>query len=115
MDDEPAVLAIGQRQLQNLGYEVLAAGSAREAASLVRTHPGKIDLLLTDVIMPEMNGPELVRMVVVLRPGIRCLYMSGYTADQLASEGMLDKDTRVLLKPFTNETLAAEIRRMLDA
>ena len=115
VDDEPAVLAIGQRQLQNLGYDVLAAGSAREAASLIRTHPGKIDLLLTDVIMPEMNGPELVRMVVVLRPGIRCLYMSGYTADQLASEGMLDKDTRVLLKPFTNETLAAEIRRMLDA
>ncbi len=115
VDDEPAVLAIGQRQIQSMGYEVLAAGSAREAVQLVRTHPGTIHLLLTDVIMPEMNGPELVRMVVVLRPGIRCLYMSGYTADQLASEGMLDRDTQVLLKPFTNETLAREIRQRLEA
>ena len=113
VDDEPGVLETGQRRLQRLGYEVLAAGSARVALDMVRRHEGAIDLLLTDVIMPEMNGPELVRQIGALRPGTKSLYMSGYTADQLAADGVMDKNTRVLPKPFTNESLAAEIRRAL--
>jgi PAS domain S-box-containing protein len=113
IDDERQVLDIGRRLLENLGYITLEAKNADEAIELARTHPGNIELLLTDVIMPDLNGPDLAREIKSIRPGIKILFMSGYTADQLENSGIPRDEVALLEKPFNLSTLAQMIRQVL--
>jgi len=92
---------------------VLAAKSKDQALRLVGEYDGKIDLLLTDVVMPDMNGKELSERIVAVKPDIKCLYMSGYTADVIARQGILDEGIKFLPKPFSLRDLAAKVRNAL--
>ncbi len=113
VEDEGALLEIGREMLAHLGYKVLSAGSPIQALQLAQEYQGGIDLLITDVIMPLMNGRDLCHEIAALRPGIKCLYMSGYTADVIAHHGVLDEGVCFLQKPFSLETLAREVREAL--
>ncbi len=115
VEDEAVILQVGMISLQRLGYQVLVAALPNEALRIVRDHPGRIDLLITDVILPEMNGPELARQIAILKPDIRCLFMSGYTADVISEGGVLDESVNFIQKPFTISDLAAKIRSVFDA
>ncbi|HPX42609.1 MAG TPA: ATP-binding protein, partial [Candidatus Hydrogenedentes bacterium] len=112
-EDESAHLNMTCTMLRRQGYTVLAAGTPGEALRLAREHPDPIDLLLTDVIMPEMNGRDLARKLEELRPGIRRVFMSGYTADVIAHHGVLSPDVLFIQKPFTMKGLADKLRDAL--
>jgi len=114
VEDESGVLKIADRMLKNLGYIVLTATSPDEALTLVRDYTGKIDLMLTDVVLPEMNGSELVQNVMRLRHGIKYLFMSGYPADVVSGHGVLDKGVQFIHKPFSINELAAKVRAVLE-
>jgi len=115
VEDEEALLKLGQILLERLGYTVLAAGSPSQALHQAQAHAGAIDLLLTDVIMPEMSGRELWKRLSALRPDLKCLFMSGYTADVIAHHGVLDEGVHFLQKPFSREALATKLREALYA
>ena len=114
VEDERAILKLGQAMLEQMGYRVLAAATPVEAIAMARAHQGVIHLLMTDVIMPEMNGRDLARRLLALYPDIVCLFTSGYTADVIASHGMLDAGVAFLPKPYTREALAHTVRAVLD-
>ena len=109
-----ALLEIAQTSLTEKGYTVLAARTPGEAIALAGKHPGEIHLLLTDVVLPEMNGRELAEKVRALHPEARCLFMSGYTADLIAHRGVLDQGVHFLQKPFSTRDLAFKVRQTLD-
>ncbi len=115
VEDERAIRLSTKRLLERLGYAVLSAASPGEAMQVAAACQGTIDLLLTDVVMPEMTGRELAVRLVELRPDLRCIYMSGYTANVIAQHGVLDEGVRFLPKPFTRDDLAHAIRAALDA
>jgi two-component system, cell cycle sensor histidine kinase and response regulator CckA len=115
VEDEEALLQMSRRMLERLGYTVLPAHGPGEALRLAKDLGGAIHLLITDVVMPEMNGRDLASAVRDLVPGLRCIYMSGYTADFIASQGVLDKGITYLQKPFCRSELAATVRRVLDS
>ncbi len=110
VDDEETILQTTRRILESLGYAVIATPSPQEAIHLAEQHKGRIDLLLTDVIMPDMNGPELVRLLRTRYPKLRGLYMSGYTANLLAKQGLQEADLDYIPKPFSRTMLARKIR-----
>ena len=114
VEDDEAILNLSKMILENLGYKVLAAPTPRRAAHLVEEHPGDIQLLITDVVMPEMNGRELAERLSAIRPNLKCLYMSGYTADVIAHRGILQEGVNFIRKPFGNDELAARVREVLD-
>jgi len=114
VEDEPAILRVGQRMLEQLGYAVVGAATPGEALELARRHAGEIHLLMTDVVMPEMNGRDLARSLQSLFPGLHRLFMSGYTADVIAHHGVLDEGVHFLQKPFSREELAARVREALE-
>jgi signal transduction histidine kinase/CheY-like chemotaxis protein len=114
VEDELAVLDLACRVLKSAGYSVLTAKSGLEALEIVRGHSGPIDLLLTDVVMPRMAGPELARRFRALRPGSRVLYMSGYTGEAVGRQGVLPEGVQLLEKPFTPDVLTARVRKTLD-
>ncbi len=114
VEDEPMILDIGRVMLESQGYKVLAAAKPGEALNLAREHVGEIHLLLTDVIMPEMNGRDLAKHLLSLYPTLKRLFMSGYTADVIAHHGVLDEGVHFLQKPFTLETLTCKVREALD-
>jgi hypothetical protein len=99
--------------LRTWGYTVLEASHGEEAINMARIHPGAIDLLLTDVVMPAMSGRELAKLLVPLREGIKILYMSGYTDDTILQHGVLDPGSALLQKPFTQETLSRKVYEAL--
>ena len=113
-EDNASVLHLAQRALQERGYTVLATQDAERALVTVAAHDGEIDLLLTDVILPGMNGHQLADRLQAVRPGLPVLYMSGYTADVLDTQGVPQKGSRLLEKPFTVEGLARRVRTVLD-
>ena len=113
VEDSEVVLKLGVRILEGLGYKVLSANSPAEAVKLAGGFNGTIDLLLTDVVMPEINGRELAERLVSMRPGLRCLFMSGYTADVMAHHGVLDMDVMFIQKPFSMRNLAIKVREAL--
>ncbi len=113
VEDEEALLKLGQLLLERLGYTVLAASSPSAALKLAETYPGVIHLLLTDVIMPEMSGRDLWQRLGALRSGLKCVFMSGYTANVIAHHGVLDEGVHFLQKPFSREVLATKIREVL--
>ena len=115
VEDEPAILRLAAIALRRLGYAVLTAGGPVEALERVRACDGPIQLVITDVVMPEMNGRELVDALARAKPGIKPLFMSGYTADVIAHRGVLDEGLRFLQKPFTIGSLATKVREALDA
>ena len=114
VEDETMILDIGTIMLESLGYDVLAASTPGEALGLAREHVGEIHLLMTDVIMPEMNGRDLARQLLSLYPNLKRLFMSGYTADVIAHHGVLDEGVHFLQKPFTLESLTFKVREALD-
>ena len=114
VEDEPAILNMARMMLEQLGYQVLAANSPNEAIQLAKASLQKIQLLMTDVIMPSMNGRELAKQLNILHPQMKCLFMSGYTANVIAHHGVLDKKVRFLQKPFTRQRLAERLREVLD-
>lgn len=113
VEDEPILLEMGQQMLGKLGYRVLAAGSPGAALTLAEAHAGTIDLLLTDVVMPEINGRELADRLHGLYPEMAILFMSGYTANVIAHRGVLDEGVVFMQKPFTKKNLDAKIREAL--
>ncbi|MDD2463331.1 MAG: transporter substrate-binding domain-containing protein [Desulfobulbus sp.] len=114
VEDETMILDIGKIMLESLGYRVLAALTPGEALGLAREHVGEIHLLMTDVIMPEMNGRDLARQLLSLYPNLKRLFMSGYTADVIAHHGVLDEGVHFLQKPFTLDSLTFKVREALD-
>jgi len=115
VEDEPAILDVATQMLEIHGYRVLAAATPGEAIRLAEEHRGEIHLLMTDVVMPEMNGRELAKKLLSLHPGLRRLFMSGYTADVIAHHGVLDEGVQFIQKPFTLNALAAKVREVLDS
>jgi two-component system, cell cycle sensor histidine kinase and response regulator CckA len=113
-EDEEIVRMLARTVLTNLGYRVLETDRGRDACRLCEEHPGPIHLLLTDVIMPGMNGRELYQRAREQRPDLRVLYMSGYTEDVIAPHGVLEKGTAFIEKPFSVEGLARKVREVLD-
>ena len=113
VEDEPEVRAYLHEVLLELGYSVLAAGAPAQARALSRTHNGPIHLLLSDVIMPETNGPALAAELRQLRPDMQVLYVSGYPSQAVVASGALHADAAFLHKPFTPAALAAKIRSLL--
>jgi len=109
-EDEPLLRELGETILKQAGYKIQTAPNAEELKKFVAEHDGKIDLLLTDVVMPGMSGPELVRLVRARWPDVRVLYMSGYADDEIED---LDRDAGFLQKPFTPMELTAKIAEML--
>ncbi|MFZ5516624.1 MAG: ATP-binding protein [Candidatus Zhuqueibacterota bacterium] len=114
VEDEPAVLKMTTSMLTRQGYTVLAASSPGEAIRLASEHTGRIDLLLTDVIMPEMDGCDLARNLLSIHPSLKRLYMSGYTADIIAHHGVLDQGEHFIQKPFSLKDLEEKLRKALE-
>ena len=114
VEDEESILILGRRMLEELGYRVLTAWTPGEAIALAEEHAGEIHLLMTDVVMPEMNGRDLARKLLSLYPDLKRLFMSGYTADVIAHRGVLDEGVHFLQKPFTMAGLAVRVRQALD-
>jgi two-component system, cell cycle sensor histidine kinase and response regulator CckA len=114
-EDDDVLRALGARVLGSLGYKMLVARTGAEALRIVAEYDGAIDLIATDVVMPGMNGSHLVEKVLEARPGIRVLFMSGYTDDEVMRRGVIDGQTAFLQKPFTPDLLAHKVREVLDA
>ncbi len=114
VEDDEAILDLGKIILEMRGYTVLAAQAPEQAIHLVQDHPGDIHLLITDVVMPGMNGRELAERLGAIRPNLKCLYMSGYTADVIAHRGIMDEGLNFIQKPFGSEDLAERVRQVLD-
>jgi CheY-like chemotaxis protein len=114
VEDEETILKLGKKMLERLGYIVLTANNPGEAIRLAEEYPYDINLLITDVIMPEMNGRELAMRIGLIKPNIKRLYMSGYTADVIAHHGVLEKDVQFIQKPFSLKTLYEKVRETLE-
>jgi signal transduction histidine kinase len=114
VEDEPVLLELTSQMVEMQGYTVLAAHSPNEALRLSEVHPGPIHLLMTDVVMPEMNGKDLACKLVALHPQLRCLFISGYTSDVIAHHGVLDEGVHFLQKPYTVQVLSRKVREVLD-
>jgi PAS domain S-box-containing protein len=113
VEDEPIVLGLSKSLLEELGYTVLTAGTPSEAIRLADEHAGEIHLLITDVVMPEMNGRDLAKQLLSLRPNIKVLFMSGYTANVIAHRGVLEQGVHFIQKPFSIEELSVKVREVL--
>jgi PAS domain S-box-containing protein len=114
VEDEKAILQLARTMLTGLGYTVLAAGTPDEALRLAGHYGGRIHLLITDVVMPGMNGRELAARLQAIYPDLRHLFMSGYTANVIAHQGVLDEGVHFLQKPFSMGELASKVRNALD-
>jgi PAS domain S-box-containing protein len=114
VEDEPAYLEIARQMLASFGYQVLAAATPGEAIRIAKEYPAEIQLLMTDLVMPEMNGRELAKTLHRLRPEIRQLFMSGYTSDVIAHHGVLEEGVKYIQKPFSLQDLAAKVREALE-
>jgi PAS domain S-box-containing protein len=112
-EDDDAVRALARETLQTSGYTVIEAAHPEAALRIAQTYAGVIDLLLTDVVMPGMSGRILADRLLPLRPGIKVLFMSGYTANAIVHHGVLDAGTAFLQKPFTPGALARRVREVL--
>jgi PAS domain S-box-containing protein len=114
-EDDEQVRAVIRRVLARAGYNVLEARSGGEALAIAERHLDSIDLLMTDVVMPEMGGPELAAALKSRRPALRLLYMSGYTDDSMLRHGLLEGDVSFIQKPLTPDLLLRRVRETLDA
>jgi len=115
VEDEPAILEICRLMLERLGYRVLTAGMPKEAIRLAQKHAGEIHLLITDIVMPEMNGRDLAKNILSIHPGLKHLFISGYTSSVITHHGILDNGVNFIQKPFSLPTLSAKVREVLDS
>jgi PAS domain S-box-containing protein len=115
VEDEPSILNLTTQMLEMSGYSILAASTPGEAIRMAREHAGEIHLLMTDVIMPEMNGRDLAKNLLSLYPDLKRLFMSGYTADVIAHQGVLDEGVYFIQKPFSIQSLTTKVREVLDS
>ena len=113
VEDEQAVRELTVKMLQRLGYRVLVAASGAEALEISASHGGRITLLLTDVVMPNMSGRQVADSLTKTRPEMKVLFLSGYTEDTVVHHGVLDSGVEFLPKPFSREVLAKKIRQVL--
>ena len=114
VEDDEGILGLCQEILETLGYKVVVTQTPSQAIRLVEEHVGDIHLLITDVVMPGMSGRELTERITALKPGLKCLYMSGYTADVIAHQGVLDEGIHFIQKPFRPNDFAKAIREVLE-
>jgi len=115
VEDQDEVRGLIRKILESRGYHVLVAAAGAAALELAAAHSGDIDLLVSDVVMPGMSGPEVSRILSGARKRMRTLFLSGYTDESIVHRGMLDPAVAFLQKPFTAEGLAAKVRAVLDA
>jgi DNA-binding NtrC family response regulator len=115
VEDEDAVRAVARGILQRFGYQVIEARNAGEALLHSESHAGDIDLLLTDVVMPQMSGPALAKRLTASRPTMKVLCMSGYTDDTVVRNGVLQSEIAYLQKPITPDSLGRKVREVLGA
>ncbi len=115
VEDDPQVREVTVRSLRAGGYRVVAAGAGEEALEVDSQEQGPLDLLLTDIVMPGLDGRAVAEKLRPRHPGLRVLYMSGYTQDAIVQRGVLDEGIDFLPKPFTQSTLLARVRAVLDA
>jgi two-component system cell cycle sensor histidine kinase/response regulator CckA len=113
VEDEDGVRSLVRQMLQRYGYSVLETRNAGEALLVCERHDGPVHMLLTDVVLSQVSGPDLARRLLLMRPNLRVLYMSGYTEDTIVHHGMLKTGIAFLQKPFTTETLARRVREVL--
>jgi two-component system, cell cycle sensor histidine kinase and response regulator CckA len=109
VEDDTSILSASQMMLEKLGYRVLAASTPSRAIQEARDHAAEIQLLITDVVMPEMNGRDLAKELAEIIPGLKCLFSSGYTADVIAHRGILDEGLHFLQKPYAQKDLATKV------
>jgi len=114
VEDDPGILEVVRMMLEGLGYAVLTANGPDEAMATAREHTGRIHLLMTDVVMPRMNGNDLAEQVMKIRPETGTLFMSGYTANAIAHHGILNEGVHFIEKPFMSDSLARKVREALD-
>ncbi|MCA1792294.1 MAG: response regulator [Desulfobacteraceae bacterium] len=114
VEDEPTILRMTRMMLERKGYSVISAATPAEAVEKAKNHSGAIDLLMSDVVMPEMNGRDLAGQITALYPDIGLLFMSGYTADVIAHQGVLDDGVAFIQKPFSMADMTAKVRELLD-
>lgn len=114
VEDETALRVLCRTIMEGLGYVVLTAETPGEAIRLAKEHAGKIQLLITDVVMPEMNGQALAQKLTTACPGLKCLFMSGYTADAIARHGVLDEGVHFVQKPFSVQEIGEKVREILN-
>jgi PAS domain S-box-containing protein len=115
VEDEEALREVTRRILSRHGYEVIAAGSGKEAIDAVERHDGPVDLLLTDVVMPQMLGKQVAEEISLLRPEVRVVFMSGYAQPVLGAQGTLEEGVILVSKPFSESDLLGRVREALDA
>jgi PAS domain S-box-containing protein len=115
VEDEEMVLELTQAILEGQGYTVLPARSSKKAQDIARDYPGHIHILLTDVILPEMNGKELKALLEMIRPEIKTLFMSGYTENVIAQQGIVDSQVHFIQKPFSSAGLNQKIRELMSS
>jgi PAS domain S-box-containing protein len=114
VEDEPALLRLAARSLESLGYTVLSASRPDDAIVMARDHSGPLHMLLTDVVMPGMNGRNLADRLLEDTPDLKCLFMSGYTDGIMGKGGVLEEDVHFLQKPFSPKSLAEKVRKVLE-
>ncbi len=114
VEDELPVLRLTQRKLERMGYHALTASSPGAAMELARKHEGEIHLLITDVVMPEMNGRRLAEALQKHYPSLKVLFMSGYTANVIAHRGVLEAGVNFVQKPFSDRDLGGKVRKALE-
>lgn len=115
VEDEDVVRKLAREILEDAGYEVLVADKGEEAIRQCLEHPQEIHLLLSDVVMPGAGGKEIAERLIPLRPGMKVLFMSGYTDEAIVHHGVLDSDVKFIQKPFSPAALARKVREVLDS
>ncbi len=113
VEDEPTILRVGEKMLKSFGYHVLTADCPSEALRIAETYPSKIHLLITDVMMPEMNGPDLADKLETIHPEIKMLFMSGYTSDIVSKDNFLNNSANFIQKPYTIKALSEKVQSIL--
>ena len=114
-EDEDGVRSLTREVLEKYGYTVLEAANGEEALKVAESHEGPVDLLLSDVVMPRMGGPELAQALLAKRPSVKVLYMSGYTDHPMVRRGVVNAGVAFLQKPFTPTVLVSRVREVLEA
>jgi two-component system cell cycle sensor histidine kinase/response regulator CckA len=114
VEDEMAVRKLGTRMIESLGYQVQVASDGEDAIEVYEQFDGKIDMIMSDVVMPRMSGPDMVRHLLKIQPDLKYMYVSGFTKDKMMVHGADESEAPILYKPYSIEQLGNKIREVLD-